>query len=396
MGFRLAKVINRSFADIKAEAQAKLDALDPLSPIDTIKKKPFLEAVILTCDAIVIWAKRHSQLAFQKAQEEKDPVRKQELLDIAERCSHVPEFPSRNFREAVQAQWFAQMFSRLEQRTGTIISNGRMDQYFYPLYKKDIEAGIITDEDVLEMLDCMWVGMAQFTDISLSPGGQATQEGYAHWEAVTIGGQIRDGKDATNELSYLILKSRQESPMPYPDLAARIHARSCGGLTLSGGEPLMQYDFVELLTQAKERHIHRAIESSGFADTDKFLNIASLLNYLHMDVKHLDSKKHEFFTDQPNELILHNIEEVRKAFPSLPLHLRTPVIPGANDDDELIKNIAQFGKKIGAYEYELLPYHKMGQSKYHFLGLKYPMVDSELDEDKFHYLQAVAKKYFKG
>ena len=221
-----AKVINRGFADIKAEAQAKLDALDPLSSQDTIKKKPFLEAIILTCEAIVVWAKRHAELASQKAQAEKDPVRRQELLDIAERCSHVPEFPARNFKEAVQAQWFAQMFSRLEQRRGTIISNGRMDQYFYPLYKKDIEAGIITDEEVLEMLDCMWVGMAQFTDISLSPGGQATQEGYAHWEAVTIGGQTRDGKDATNELSYLILKSRQESPMPYPDLATRIHSRS--------------------------------------------------------------------------------------------------------------------------------------------------------------------------
>lgn len=221
-----AKVINRGFADIRSEAQAKLDALNPLSAIDTVDKRPFLQAVIITCDAIVLWANRHAVLARSMATGESDPVRRQELLQIAERCERVPEFPARNFREAVQAQWFAQMFSRLEQRTGTIISNGRMDQYFYPFYKQDKEAGILTDEDVLELLDCMWVGMAQFTDISLSPGGQATQEGYAHWEAVTIGGQTRTGKDATNELSYLILKSRQESPMPYPDLATRIHTRS--------------------------------------------------------------------------------------------------------------------------------------------------------------------------
>ena len=221
-----AKVIDRGFASIKAEAEEKLAALDPLSPMDTLKKRPFLEAVIITCDAIVLWAHRHADLARSMAETEKDPVRRQELLDIAERCLRVPEFPARNFREAVQAQWFAQMFSRLEQRTGTIISNGRMDQYFYRLYKQDVEAGVLTDDDVLELLDCMWVGMAQFTDISLSPGGLATQEGYAHWEAVTIGGQTRDGKDATNELSYLILKSRQASPMPYPDLATRIHSRS--------------------------------------------------------------------------------------------------------------------------------------------------------------------------
>ena len=92
------------------------------------------------------------------------------------------------------------------------------------------------------------------------------------------------------------------------------YARSGGGLTLSGGEPLMQYDFVyELLTAAKARHIHRAMESSGFAETEKFLNIASLLNYLHMDIKHLDSKQHELFTGQPNERILHNIGEVRRS-----------------------------------------------------------------------------------
>ena len=102
-----AKVIDRGFASIKAEAEEKLAALDPLSPMDTLKKRPFLEAVIITCDAIVLWAHRHAELARSMAETEKDPVRRQELLDIAERCSHVPEFPARNFREAVQAQWFA-------------------------------------------------------------------------------------------------------------------------------------------------------------------------------------------------------------------------------------------------------------------------------------------------
>ena len=72
-------------------------------------------------------------------------LRKRELLEIAERCYWVPENPARNFREAVQCQWFVQMFSRLEQKTGAIVSNGRMDQYLYPYYKADKEAGILTD-----------------------------------------------------------------------------------------------------------------------------------------------------------------------------------------------------------------------------------------------------------
>lgn len=220
------KILKRGFKGIKEEAQEKLARLDPLSPVDNMEKKPFLEAIIITCNAIVLWANRHAKLAAEMAQKESDPQRKQELKEIAERCAWVPENPARNFREAVQSQWFVQMFSRLEQKTGTIISNGRMDQYFYPYYKKDVEAGILTDEQAIEMLELMWVGMAQFIDLYLSPTGGSFNEGYAHWEAVTVGGQTPDGMDATNELTYLFLKSKQEFPLNYPDLAARIHSRS--------------------------------------------------------------------------------------------------------------------------------------------------------------------------
>lgn len=219
------KVLNRGFAGIKAEAAEKLAGLDPLSPTDTIEKAPFLEAVIIVCDAIVLWARRHAELAEDLAAREINPQRQQELLQIAATCRHVPEQPARNFREAMQAQWFTQMFSRLEQKTGTIISNGRMDQYLYPYYQQDIAAGTLTDEDVLEWLECMWLSMAQFIDLYISPTGGAFNEGYAHWEAVTIGGQTPDGRDATNELTYLFLQSKREFPLHYPDLAARIHGR---------------------------------------------------------------------------------------------------------------------------------------------------------------------------
>lgn len=219
-------VMQKGFRGIRAEMKEKLEQLDPYSPIDNTEKKPFLEAVILTCDAIVLWAHRHAEKAAQLAREESDSVRKKELEEIAEICDYVPENPPRTFREAMQAQWFTQMFSRAEQKTGTIISNGRMDQYLYPFYKKDREAGIITDDEVQELFECMWVGMAQFIDLYLSDTGGAFNEGYAHWEAVTIGGQTKEGLDATNELSYILLKSKREFPLNYPDLAARIHTRS--------------------------------------------------------------------------------------------------------------------------------------------------------------------------
>ncbi len=89
-----------------------------------------------------------------------------------------------------------------------------------------MEAGILTDDQAIELFECMWVGMAQFIDLYLSPTGGAFNEGYAHWEAVTVGGQTPDGRDATNELTYLILQSKREFPLHYPDLAARLHARA--------------------------------------------------------------------------------------------------------------------------------------------------------------------------
>ena len=220
------KILKRGFNGIKKEAQEKLAALDPLSPKDSCEKKPFLEAVIITCDAIVLWAKRHAEKAREIAAKEKDEKRKKELLRMAENAEHVPGEPARDFWEACQSQWFVQMFSRIEQKTGTTISNGRMDQYFYPYYKKDHDAKKITDAEALELLECMWVGMAEFIDMYISPTGGAFNEGYAHWEAVTVGGQTPQGVDATNELTYLILKSKREFPLHYPDLAARVHSSS--------------------------------------------------------------------------------------------------------------------------------------------------------------------------
>jgi formate C-acetyltransferase len=220
------KVLTRGFGDIRREAQERLASLDPLSPRDEVEKKPFFQAVVIVSDAIVLWAHRHAQLARDLALCDPDEARREELLTMADICQRVPEHPARTFHEAVQSQWFTQMFSRLEQKTGTIISNGRMDQYFYPFFKADIERGALTEARALELIECMWVGMAQFIDLYISPTGGAFNEGYAHWEAVTIGGQTPEGRDATNPLSHLFLKSKREFPLHYPDLAARIHSRS--------------------------------------------------------------------------------------------------------------------------------------------------------------------------
>lgn len=158
--------------------------------------------------------------------EEKNPGRRKELLKIAEVCERVPEHPAHTFQEALQSQLFVQMFSRLEQRTHGVVSNGRMDQYLYPYYEKDLQEGRITREQAMELLECLWVEISQYMDFNISPSGTEIFEGYSHWEAVTIGGKTREGEDATNDLSYLMLESKREFPLNFPDLAARIHGRS--------------------------------------------------------------------------------------------------------------------------------------------------------------------------
>lgn len=220
------KGIDIGFEAIKKEAEKKLSDLDEFNPADTIDKAEFLQSIIIVSDAIILWAKRHGDKAKELAQKESDAKRKEELLEISRICYKVPRFPAESFHEALQAQWFIQMFSRLEQKTGATISNGRMDQYLYPYFKKDYENGNITREKAKELFQCVWLAMAQYQDLFVSPAGVKFHEGYAHWEAVTIGGVDQNGYDATNELSYILLENKREFPLNYPDLAARIHVGS--------------------------------------------------------------------------------------------------------------------------------------------------------------------------
>jgi formate C-acetyltransferase len=220
------KVLERGIGSIRREAEAKLAGLDPFDTAGQVEKRPFLESVILVCDAMVAFAHRYAELARSMAASEDREERRSELLEIAAICERVPEQPARSFHEAVQSQWFVQTVSRLEQAIGGVVSNGRIDQYLYPYYRKDIEEGRITDDDALVLLESIWIGMARSTDVYARRGQLTLTDGFAHWEATTIGGLTPDGNDATNELSHLMLQSKREFPLNYPDLSARIHSRT--------------------------------------------------------------------------------------------------------------------------------------------------------------------------
>jgi len=141
---KYGEVLAIGFSGIKAKAQAELDKLC-LADGDYQKKSRFLEAVMISCDAAIEYARRYARLALKEAEECTDPVRKRELLQIAQNCANVPEKGATGFYEACQSFWFVQQLLQIES-SGHSISPGRFDQYMYPYYQKDMESGKITTD----------------------------------------------------------------------------------------------------------------------------------------------------------------------------------------------------------------------------------------------------------
>ena len=171
---------------------------------------------------------------------------------------------------------------------------------------------------------------------------------------------------------------------------ASFYARSGGGLTLGGGEPLAQKAFaLALLREAKRRYIKTAVETCGYVGEEVLLEACKFINFLMYDIKCVDSELHKKFTDVDNAIILKNIKAVREMYPKLPIRVRTPVIPGFNDTTQEIEAIAAFIKELNV-EFELLPYHRLGTQKYTNMGLEYPMGEVALENEKYLRLRQAA------
>ncbi|MDO4623312.1 MAG: glycyl-radical enzyme activating protein, partial [Eubacteriales bacterium] len=175
---------------------------------------------------------------------------------------------------------------------------------------------------------------------------------------------------------------------------------SGGGLTVSGGEPLSQPDFTrELLHLAGEQGIHRAIESTLYAEESTVLDICRELDLLIMDIKSMDEERHKEWTGVSNARILQNLRAVRRELPDLPILVRTPVIPGFNDDSDSIGAILGFLNELqeqgeASVSYEPLKYHRLGEPKYRSLNRNYEMGEAELDEERFAQIKQQVQKGF--
>ena len=213
------KVLNKGYRGIIAEAQAAMNKLDVADP-DYVQRNNFLTAVIESCDAVIEYARRYAKLAKEMALKESNPDRKAELEKIATACAHVPEFPARNFGEACQSFWFVQLLLQVES-SGHSISPGRFDQYMYPFYKKDVDAGLITIEQAQELIDCIWVKLNDINKVR-DAGSADGFAGYGMFQNLIVGGQNVHGRDATNDLSYMCLEAAMHVPLPQPSISIRV------------------------------------------------------------------------------------------------------------------------------------------------------------------------------
>jgi len=211
-----ARIMQKGLAGIIADAQEKLRGL-LVATHDDLEKKNFWEAVVISCQAVIDFARRHARLAREMARTETDPQRRQELEAIAAACEWVPENPPRTFREAVQAFWFAHLAVQLENNSAGY-SPGRVDQYMYPFYDRDLAEGTLSRDQAGELLGCLWV---KFVELDRFRSASYTQLSQSMFQNITTGGETAEGRDATNDLSYLILEVTEQMRLPQPTLSLR-------------------------------------------------------------------------------------------------------------------------------------------------------------------------------
>ncbi len=202
-------VLTEGYTGILARAEKKL------RPESDEEKRVFYEAVRIALKAAMAFAERYSDLAASMAREEQDTQRGRELLEMSRILRKVPTGPAESFYEAVQSFWLTYVIMHIEQTPNPYaFSLGRVDQFLYPYYRRDRDAGKITDDDAVELIQNLW--------IKVNVGRKL----WAVSQNVVIGGVRSDGSDATNELSYLILDATDDLAIPLPTITVKVHRQT--------------------------------------------------------------------------------------------------------------------------------------------------------------------------
>lgn len=216
-------LMKKGMLDIQAEAREKLEQLDYKNP-DDIDKIYYYKAIIETAEGVMIYARRLSDYAAELAAKETNPKRKAELLKISEVNRKVPANKPSNFWEAIQSVWTIESLLVVEENQ-TGMSIGRVDQYMYPFFKADIESGRITPYQAFELSGCMLIKMSEMMWLT-SEAASKFFAGYQPFVNMCVGGVTREGLDATNDLTYLLMDAVRHVKIYQPSLATRIHNKS--------------------------------------------------------------------------------------------------------------------------------------------------------------------------
>lgn len=290
------KILEKGYRGIIAEVEGAMEKADKNAP-DYLKKRQFWESILISCEAVIKYANRYADLAEEMAEKEKNSRRKEELLAIAKNCRKVPEFGASNFYEACQSFWFVHAIINLESN-GHSISPARFDQYMYPYYEMDTKNKDFDIDKVQELIDCIWIKLNDLNKVRDAISTRAFG-GYPLFQNLIVGGQSREGKDATNDLTYMCIDATAHVKMAAPSFSVRIWnktpdellMRSCELSRLGLGMPAYYNDEVIIpalvnngltIQDAREYGIIGCVEpqkpgkTEGWHDS-AFFNLARLL-----------------------------------------------------------------------------------------------------------------------
>ena len=234
------KMYHEGLLDVKARIQKKIDSLDYIYDPEATDKQQELEAMAISCDAAILFAERHAELAEQMEQKEQNPQRKKELEKIADVCRWVPAHAPRDLWEAIQMYWFVHLGTVTELNGWDSMNPGHIDQHLWPFYEKGLAEGTLTRDEAKELLSCLWI---KFNNQPAPPkvGVTALESGtYNDFTNINIGGVDRNGNSATNEISYMILEIQEELHELQPGLSIHIAQNTPDEFLLEGIKVIRQ------------------------------------------------------------------------------------------------------------------------------------------------------------
>ena len=234
------KMYHEGLLDVKARIEKRISELDYIYDPEATDKQQELEAMAISCDAAILFAERHAALAEEKAAKEQNPQRKKELEKIADVCRWVPAHAPRDLWEAIQMYWFVHLGTVTELNGWDSMNPGHIDQHLWPFYQKGIEDGTLTRDKAKELLSCLWI---KFNNQPAPPkvGVTALESGtYNDFTNINIGGVDRNGENATNDLSYMILEIQEELHELQPGLSIHIAQNTPDEFLLEGIKVIRQ------------------------------------------------------------------------------------------------------------------------------------------------------------